>query len=58
MPIYEISEHIGSVFQNPKTQFFNVDTTSELVFGCENLGFEENEIKNRLKSVVNDFDLK
>lgn len=58
LPIYEISEHIGSVFQNPKTQFFNVDTTSELVFGCENLGFEENEIKNRLKSVVNDFDLK
>lgn len=31
MPIYEISKHIGSVFQNPKTQFFNVDTTSELV---------------------------
>ena len=31
MPIYEISEHMGSVFQNPKTQFFNVDTTSEIV---------------------------
>ena len=34
MPIYEISKHVGSVFQNPKTQFFNVDTTSEIVFGC------------------------
>ena len=32
MPIYEISKHVGSVFQNPKTQFFNVDTTSEIVF--------------------------
>ena len=58
MPIYEISEHIGSVFQNPKTQFFNVDTTSELVFGCENLGIEEDEIKERLDEVVDDFNLK
>lgn len=57
MPIYEIAEHMGSVFQNPKTQFFNVDTTSELVFGCENLGIDEDEIKNRLNLVVNDFNL-
>lgn len=57
MPIYEISSHIGSVFQNPKTQFFNVDTTSEIVFGCENLGFEKCEIERRLDSVVCDFKL-
>ena len=57
MPIYEISEHIGSVFQNPKTQFFNVDTTSEIVFGCENLSMSEDEIKKRLDVVVEDFDL-
>ncbi|MBQ6511544.1 energy-coupling factor ABC transporter ATP-binding protein [Methanobrevibacter sp.] len=57
MPIYEISEHIGSVFQNPKTQFFNVDTTSEIVFGCENLAMSVDEIKNRLDHVVYDFKL-
>lgn len=57
MPIYEISSHIGSVFQNPKTQFFNVDTTSEIVFGCENLGFEKEEIKRCLDLVVDDFKL-
>ncbi len=57
LPIYKLAEHIGSVFQNPKTQFFNVDTTSELVFGCENLGLEENEIKKRIDIVVNDFDI-
>lgn len=34
---YEISEIVGSVFQNPKTQFFNVDTDSEIVFGLENM---------------------
>nr|WP_296862734.1 energy-coupling factor ABC transporter ATP-binding protein [uncultured Methanobrevibacter sp.] len=57
MPIYEISKHIGSVFQNPKTQFFNVDTTSELVFGCENLSMSVDEIEKRLYSVVNDFNI-
>ena len=57
MPIYEISKHIGSVFQNPKTQFFNVDTTSELVFGCENLSMSVDEIEKRLDSVINDFNI-
>lgn len=57
MPIYEISKHIGSVFQNPKTQFFNVDTTSELVFGCENLSMSVDEIKKRLDGVVSDFNI-
>ena len=28
-----ISLKVGSVFQNPRSQFFNVDTTSELAFG-------------------------
>lgn len=55
MPIYEISKRVGSVFQNPKTQFFNVDTTSELVFGCENLSMGVDEIKKRLNRVVYDF---
>jgi len=57
MPIYEISKHSGSVFQNPKTQFFNVDTTSELVFGCENLSMSVDEIKKRLDKVVSDFNI-
>lgn len=57
MPIHEISTSVGSVFQNPKTQFFNVDTTSEIVFGCENLGFEKSDIRRRLDSVVSEFKL-
>ena len=58
MPIYEISKHVGSVFQNPKTQFFNVDTTSEIVFGCENLAMDVDEIKKRFNSVVDEFNIK
>ncbi|MEI3504107.1 MAG: hypothetical protein V8Q42_10820 [Anaerovoracaceae bacterium] len=26
---------VGSAFQDPRSQFFNVDTTSEITFGCE-----------------------
>lgn len=43
---------VGSVFQNPRSQFFCVDTTSELAFGCENMGLKENEIRNRIDSTV------
>lgn len=52
-----ISRHVGTVFQNPRSQFFNVDTTSELAFGCENFGMEPEEIEQRLNSVVNRHDL-
>ena len=53
-PVYEISEDVGSVFQNPKTQFFNLDSDSELVFGMENLGIEPNKINARVQEVVHD----
>lgn len=35
-PLYEMAKSVGSVFQNPRSQFFNVDTDSELVFACDN----------------------
>ncbi len=44
----ETSRLVGSVFQNPKSQFFSIDTTSELVFGCENQGMPREEIHTRL----------
>ena len=37
-PLYDTAKIVGSVFQNPRSQFFNVDTTSEITFGCENTG--------------------
>ena len=47
-PLYDLAKTVGSVFQNPRSQFFNVDTTSELAFGCENLGMNEEEVLNRI----------
>ena len=54
---HELSKFVGSVFQNPKTQFFNTDTDSELVFGMENLGIEYEEMHKRYEMTVEDLKL-
>lgn len=54
MKIYEISEKVGTIFQNPKTQFFNLDSDSELTFGLENLGENPDKIKRQVFKVVRD----
>lgn len=56
-PLYEIAESTGSVFQNPRTQFFNVDTDSELSFACENMGYPKEEIIKRVKDTVENFEI-
>lgn len=56
-PIYETAKKVGSVFQNPRSQFFNVDTTSEITFGCENLGMPEEIIRKRLNETVENFQM-
>ena len=50
--LYTIAEKVGSVFQNPRSQFFCLDTTSEVAFGCENMGLPEDEIKQRIAKVT------
>lgn len=54
-PLYETAKLVGSVFQNPRTQFFNVDTTSELAFGAENQGVEAREIEERIAHTIQEF---
>ena len=48
---------VGSVFQNPKTQYFNVDTTAELAFPCENAGMPSAEIRSRVQDCARRFGL-
>lgn len=55
MTLSEISRYVGSVFQNPRSQFFNIDTDSEVAFGCENQGIDPEEIRRRLQNVVKEF---
>ena len=51
-PMYELARKVGSVFQNPKSQFFNLDTDSELAFGLENEGRPPEEIRQRVADTV------
>jgi len=51
-PMYKIAEKVGSVFQNPRTQFFNVDVDSEIVFGIENSALLPEELRRRLESTL------
>ena len=50
-PIYETAQVVGSVFQNPRSQFFNVDTTSELAFFAENQGRNVQCIKDSMEEM-------
>jgi energy-coupling factor transport system ATP-binding protein len=48
----DLCRTVGSVFQNPRSQFFNLDTTSELAYGCENLGLSREEILRSIALVA------
>ena len=50
--MYRLAEQVGSVFQNPKSQFFNIDSDSEITFGLENAGVEPKKIKERYEATV------
>lgn len=52
--LYELSKRIGSVFQNPKSQFFNLDSDAELAFGLENIGAPPEYMRDRLQATVED----
>lgn len=53
----ELSDIVGSVFQNPRTQFFNADTDSEIVFGMENQGLPAAAIESRLAEITEELGL-
>ena len=48
--MYELAKHVGSVFQNPKSQFFNLTSNDELAFGLEAQGVTADEIERRAVS--------
>lgn len=48
LALYEIGEKVGSVFQDPRSQFFTTNTTDEVAFGCQNLGIKRDEMLKRI----------
>lgn len=55
--LYELAPFIGSVFQNPKSQFYTLLTDNEIVFACENLGIDKQAIMNRFDCAIEDLHL-
>lgn len=52
-----LAEKAGMVFQNPAVQMLAPTVEDEIIFGLENLGLRRDEIKARLETVLDEFDL-
>ena len=52
--LFELAGSVGTVFQNPRSQFFSVDTDGEIVFGPENIGLAPKDISERKDMVVSE----
>lgn len=55
--LYSLAGLVGSVFQNPRSQFFSVDTDGEITFGPENIGLQKEEILKRKNNVITELNL-
>ena len=53
----QLAGQIGTVFQDPRSQFFMTDTTRELAFGCENLGLPREVTIDRIAAAAKDLEL-
>ena len=50
--IKEIAKRVGFVFQNPENQIFMFSVERDIAFGLENLGIEQEIIKERIKKIM------
>ena len=53
----ELAGQVGTVFQDPRSQFFMTDTTRELAFGCENIGLSREETIDRIAKAAKELEL-
>jgi len=56
--LYDLAGVVGTVFQNPRSQFFSIDTDGEIAFGPENIGLDPEEIKRRSDKVTEEMEIK
>ena len=57
MSIGEIGELAASVFQDPRSQFFTVNSSNEVAFGLENHGLPQDKIRRRVEEAFRIFHL-
>lgn len=54
---HELARITGSVFQDPRSQFFTTQVADEIVWGCENLKFKRKQMQELLAQALDLFDL-
>ena len=52
LKLYDIAGNVGSVFQDPRSQFFTTDTVSEVAFACENDAIPKEELIIKVDSAI------
>ena len=57
IPPHDMAGLTGSLFQDPRSQFFTTRVVDEILWGCENLGLGKQEIRRRLDQTLSLFDL-
>lgn len=58
LPLHEIGHIVGTVFQDPRSQFFTTTTDEEIAFGLQILCKTREEIAKRVEEVYKDLDIK
>ena len=56
--LYEIGRIVGTVFQDPRSQFFTTTTDEEIAFGLQTIVKTKEEIKRRVDEVYEKLDIK
>jgi energy-coupling factor transport system ATP-binding protein len=51
-PSYSLVARVGYVFQNPNHQLFSTKVSTELAFGCRNVGFNPETTKKRIQEAA------
>ena len=51
MPIHQLGTMVGSVFQDPRSQFFTTNTTDEIALGMENIPLKRPLMQKRVDAV-------
>ena len=52
LSMWERGKLVGSIFQDPKSQFFSKQVDGEIAFGCENYGLQTEEMIERVNSAI------
>lgn len=52
MSQFNIAKQVGSIFQDPKSQFFSSELAGEVAFACENYGLSVEEIRARTDNAI------